>query len=282
MSIKLRSALTITAFLLIISLYPSLSSTAGAYDLASELQQCSVVLVPNELLTKHSNNTDEAFFDAMCGDWYTSHNNVVDSHLGVSAVIKVVPVSVDAGNTTTTTSMSRTQYCSQTNHKVSTETKDMFWSSVIPDSGRESWIACIKTVTNANSGQPHPIKLNVETAGSEQVTLSVLFNANVQGDQPRLIGIEATNLTCIDNTAGTRPLIPSQGAGLTFICEWRSPDVSAGVLLVHTSRGDEYATHERILPPFLRVTQELHTPITRVVRTDTVCGSWFGTTDMHN
>ena len=277
-----RFVLVVSVLLIALIAHPQPPGAAGAPDLSSDLERCSVVLVPNELLTKHSNNTDEAFFDAVCGDWYNSHNNVVDSRLGVSAVIKAIPVSLDAGNTTTTTSLSRTQYCSQTNRRVSTETKDMFWSSVVPDEARAAWLSCVKTVTNHAAGQPHPINIKTQTTGDQQVALSVLFNANVGGEQPRFERIEATNMSCADNTGGSRPLIPSQGDGLAFICRWASPSESAGFVIVHTTRGAEIATAERILPPYLKIAQELHTPVTRIVRTATVCGGWFGTTDMHN
>src|SRR5688572_12519641 len=105
--------------------FPVTTWSTTAPDLRSELASCSAVLLPNELLRSHNNDTDAAFFSAMCGDWYNSHQQVVDSTLGVSAVIELVPVGIDAENTTTNTTVSRTQYCSQANRRVSRRTKDM-------------------------------------------------------------------------------------------------------------------------------------------------------------
>jgi hypothetical protein len=90
------------------------------------------------------------------------------------------------------------------------------------------------------------------------------------------------NLRCPEGDVTNRPIIPSTGDGLAFNCQWASPDANVGSVIVHTSLGDEIATTNRVLPPYLTVSQELHTPITKVVRTTTVCGAWFGTTDMHN
>jgi len=252
-----------------------------ASELSSELEKCSAGLVPNQLLTKHSNNSDEAFFDAMCGDWYESHNNVVDSHLGGTAIIEGVPTSGSASNTTTTKGLTRTQYCSQTDHRVSTKTKDTFWSSVVSDEARADWLGCIKLVTTHHDGQPHPIVITVQ-ASDPNVVVSVLFNANFGGERPKFNSLEATNLICKDGTHGRHPVIPSQGAGLAFMCQWATVDASTGIIIVNTSRGAEIATAERILPPFLKVDEELHTPVTKVARTDTVCEPWFGTVDMDN
>jgi hypothetical protein len=281
MPIIFKSILIVCVFLVIISICPLVYSGANSQELSAELASCSAVLVPNELLTRHSNSTDDAFFDAMCGDWYTSHQQVVDSSLGVSAVIELIPIGVSADNTTTNIRVSRTQYCSQTNRRVSQRTKDMFWSRVVPDTARTQWLSCIGLITGNAAGQTHPITARLRPVGVQNVTLSILFNANTGGPKPRLAGIEPTNLSC-KKVNGT-PTIPSQGSGITVNCQWTSPEANVGAVIVRTTnRGAEIATINRDLPPFLTAELELHTPANRLVRTDTVCGDWFGTTDMHN
>lgn len=275
-----RFAITVGILLLTAVALAPTNSTAAAPDLSTELASCSAVLVPSELLRTHDNNTDEAFFDAMCGSWYNNHRQVIDSALGGSAIIEAVPVSGSATNTTTNTTLSRTQYCSQAEHRVSQRTKDIFWSRLVPDSARTAWVACVNAITNRPT-IPHLIRIGLQPVGEQQVTMSVLYDANLGGEQPTFTGIEATNLSCVDNTAGARPPIPSLGAGLAFNCQWTSAAADVGAVIVKTSRGDEIASISRVLPPYLTVAEELHTPVTITARTTTVCGAWFGTTDMH-
>ena len=262
-----------------ITFFASPSATTAA-DLGSELASCSAVLVPNELLRSHNNDTDQAFFSAMCGDWYNSHQQVVDSALGVSAIIELVPVGVDAENTTTNTTVSRTQYCSQANRRVSRRTKDMFWSRVVPETARTAWLSCVNIIAS-HGEHARPVRVNFQPVGDQNVTISVRHEASFSG-QPTFTAIVPTNLMCPDSAANSGRVIPSTQDGLAFSCQWASPDANVGAVIIRTSLGDEVATTFRVLPPFLIVEQELHTPVTRLVRTVSVCESWFGTTDMHN
>lgn len=280
MSTITKVVLTVCVLLLASLTFPASPRATAAPDLRSELASCSAVLVPNELLRSHNNDTDEAFYSAMCGDWYNSHQQVVDSALGVSAVIEVVPVGVDAENTTTNTTVSRTQYCSQANRRVSRRTKDMFWSRVVPETARTAWLSCVNIVAS-HGDHARPVRVNFQPVGDRTITVSVRREGSFR-EEPTFTELVPTNLICPDSGASSGRVIPATQDGLAFNCQWASTDANVGAVIVRTSSGDEVATTFRVLPPFLTVEQELHTPITRLVRTVPVCEGWFGTTDMHN
>jgi hypothetical protein len=279
MNTILRALSLIICLLFTISFHQPLHTVTATQDIAAALATCSAVLVPNELLTTHSNSTDEAFFDAMCGSWYNNHQTVVDTTLGASAVIELVPVGVDVENNTSVTRVSRTQYCSQTNRRVSQKTKDMFWSRIVPDTARTQWLSCVSAITQYTGGTPHPVTVRLSPVGTENVTLSILYNVSTGLPKPRLAGVEATNLRC-GKVNGT-PLIPSQGTGITVNCQWTSTDANVGAVIVHTdNRGSEIGTINRNLPPFLTVQLELHKPVPKLVKSEEICGNWFGTVNM--
>jgi hypothetical protein len=74
MSTIFKSFLVASLLLPGIIAHPSPDTAAAPDDLSLELEKFSAVLMPNELLTRHSNNTNEPFFDAVCEGWYESYN----------------------------------------------------------------------------------------------------------------------------------------------------------------------------------------------------------------
>jgi len=246
-------------------------------DVSNELNVCSAVLVPNDLLIAHKNDTDEAFHDAVCGDWYTSHQEASDFATSGAAIIGAVPVEGSASDSSSSKSMTRTQYCSQSNHHVSQATKDTFWSHIVPDKAREDWLSCIDLVSRRSENSV-PLRLILKTVDSSNVNLSILWNKNMGGSQPKLKGVESTNLQCKGASSGVS--IPFEGNGLVFQCKWTNDDAAIGSVVVHSTRGDEVESCTRTLQPFLTVSCEIHTPTRVKTGTNKVCSQWFATANM--
>lgn len=233
--------------------------------------------VPNDLSTKHHGDSAEQFHDALCGDWYASHKETVDAFLAGNAVIEAIPVGGSAKEKTSTEGLSRTQYCERRDHKLDQSTYDQFWSRIVPESARHEWGNCIAGIQRSIG--PHPIKVDLRSAG-DAASLAIRYDSNLGGAVPRLISVTTIGVTCNDIPM-TKPLMPSLGDGLSLACSWKSDDTSVATAIVHTTRGDEVMSAERVLTPYVTVQVETHTPTRSQTGTESECTGWAGTTDMH-
>lgn len=249
--------------------------------ITGRMRECSAVLVPDDLRTSHSKDSNATVYDAACGTWYAQHRETVDSAIEGKAIFKVVSVGAGSSKSSDTQSVTRTAFCQQSNHQTTEETKDTFFSLVVPKVARDKWLECIKTVSArmGNDG-PRPVATTLTTTSGNAATLSLRFLSDFGGARPTFKSLTPTNLNCDTKLAKNKP-IPSQGSGLAIPCTWVD-GAAEGVILVHTSRGDEIVPARRWLPPIARVTITPFTTSTIVDSVFDTCNDWYGSTDMHN
>lgn len=165
---------------LVITLLCAIAMPAGAQTPRLDLTTCTAGLVPSELKTSQNNNLDDAFKDALCGDWYAQHKDLVDNSFSANGnYLDVIAAGVDTKNKSRSQSMTRVQYCGSSDWRVLSSTQDSFWSRMVTDSARQTWLGCIQAVTAAYTAGLvfHPLRLATTTSDAG-ITISVRFDSS--------------------------------------------------------------------------------------------------------
>lgn len=246
-------------------------------DLAKALEACSAALVPSELTTSHGDNQVESFHDAMCGNWYAKYKDTVDAAVGAQAIIEAIPVGGKATYNKQTSGLSRTDYCSKTDHGMSRVARDSLWTRFVPKEGRTAWTTCVEEVnrTFRDVSKPQPIRVRVDLVAGLPV-VSIRYDPTYGPPAPQGTRLSTTGMVCPAKKPG-RPLVLTT-SGEKIPCAWASDDADVGSAFVESSnRGSAAAVISRALPAYITVNEELHVPVATPTPS---CTPWQDATPM--
>lgn len=258
---------------------PAPRAIADGNTLVAALEKCALGLVPSELRTTHADDLQAIHRDAMCGEWYSRHRDVIDAKASANVIVEAIPMGGKANYGRNTETISRTEYCQANSRNITTSASDGLWSRLVSDDARRTWLECVRIVSGALSATPSPVTVSV----SKTYAISVRYNANFIGARPTLTSIEPTNLVCNipKNLIGKK--IPSEGNGFALQCSWVDGDATIASVLVRTSRGDVVETVERVVPSIAMVKLDVFRDDT-TSKVDQIprCSDDVFTVDMHN
>ncbi|WP_020483069.1 hypothetical protein [Methylomonas sp. MK1] len=253
--------------------------------ISQRMNECRKSIIPLEIYQKFGSNYESAFRDAMCGKWYTEHEEEAKNSAGGGIDVLIVSASGSADSSKSQKTVSRIEYCQNTNYKVRQEFNDEFWRRSADPISQSGYNLCIHQVfqyASSTTGS-YPVKISVQEIG-EMLQFSVRFDANFGGDKPRLKDINPARLRCSGkNDRWKNMVIPSQGDGIVFECRWATEDAGEAIFTAITTRGDVVSSVTREVRPYVNVRQVKLTPEDKTISTKPVCGDPVNTPEFfHN
>lgn len=270
---KFKYLLTFTSLLIFSFGWTTL---AKAQDIEAFGRACLSVLVPNELRVEHSNNSEAAFRDALCGDWFTSHRAQVE---GQGEINLLEIVSAGGGGSSDTRTVTRTQFCQERNLTSTTRTKMSFWSRIVPNEAREEFNRCMD-LFRAELEPRTPVKIAASQVGDAGVAVTLRWDRNVTLVQPIFDRFDTTNIDCPRNAIPAGRRIPVEG--ITARCSWGRNFPTHGIIIAQTRGGGSSLTTVRRDTPLLGTAAlQVTRTVDRVIAQEQVCGPVVFTHELH-
>jgi hypothetical protein len=257
----------------------TVTTSTIAQDIEAFGRACLPILVPNELETQFSNDSEAAFRDAVCGDFFNAHREQVEGQ-GEINVLEIF--SVGAGGSSDRRTVTRIQYCQDRNLTATTRTRMSFWSRIVPNDAREQFNSCMDLFrAELESRTPNPVKVSASQAGDAGVTITVRWDRNVQpSPQPVFERFDNGNIDCPRNAIPLGTRIPVEGR--TARCTWGRNFPTQGIVVAQIRGGGSAVASIRRVTPRLGTAELRVTRLPeRVVAQDMVCGDTVRTSELH-
>lgn len=239
---------------------------------------CALGIEPDELRLKYFNDAASAFRNAVCGDWYNSHKQAVEGSGSVD-VVKIV--SVGGSGSSTSETVSHTQFCQDTSLTAQQTTIADLWIKTNPDDSlRSRFFDCMGQFTTQQVS-PSPMFLIATDEGTAGILVSAAWNKNIAGTQPKFDHIDTSVISCSN--------VPIQkGTGLSsepqsFTCKWPDRTSSDGLITLYTTnRGSIVSRVHRQIAPVGSYTLTIITKKDEPSGTEKICGPAGTTAQLDN